>query len=181
MVSLHYIFFYLSSKEKYKPGVTESSKRAIRKAAKSFSVRGDIMFYTGADGLLLRRVAFSDEEKTAVLNEAHAGHFGRDRMMHKIRQRFYWHSITADVDNWVSTCEPCQRFEKVKTEPPELKPIKPVAPWHMIGVDIIGPLKKSRKGCNRYLLTATDFFTKWVEARPIKRKQAVLTSEACDT
>lgn len=143
------------------------------------------MFYTGADGLLLRRVVFSDEEKTAVLNEAHAGHFGRDRMMHKIRQRFYWHSITADVDNWVcelklltnkdtpivlcvmvvipnlyftvlftvlfysafnvsiplichfvtkvSTCEPCQRFEKVKTEPPELKPIKPVAPWHMIG------------------------------------------------
>ena len=47
------------------------------------------MFYTGADGLSLRRVVFSDEEKTAVLNEAHAGQFARDRMMHKIRQRFY--------------------------------------------------------------------------------------------
>ncbi|XP_063049345.1 KRAB-A domain-containing protein 2-like [Engraulis encrasicolus] len=48
----------------------------------------------------------------------------------------------------------------------------------MIGVDLIGPLQKSSKGGNRYLLTATDFFTKWVEARPIKKKQALLTSEA---
>ncbi|KAG5269909.1 hypothetical protein AALO_G00186490 [Alosa alosa] len=143
MVLLHDIFFYLSSKEKYKQGVTESSKRAIRKAANNFSLQGDIMFYRGTDGHSMRRVVFSEEEKVTILEEVHAGHFGRDRMMEKIRQRFYWHNITAHVDNWVSTCEPCQTFERVKTEP-----IKPVAPWHMIGVDLIGPLKKSRKSGN---------------------------------
>jgi len=33
----------------------------------------------------------------------------------------------------VCTCVPCQKFEKVKTEAPELKSIKPVSPWYMIG------------------------------------------------
>ena len=38
----------------------------------------------------------------------------------------------------------------------------------MQGVDLIRPFKASSKNQNRYCLTATDFFTKWVEAIPIK-------------
>lgn len=62
---------------------------------------GDTMFYVGADGLSLRRVVFSQEERDAILNEVHAGHFGRDRMVDKITNRFYWRSITADVGKTV--------------------------------------------------------------------------------
>ncbi|CAL8254528.1 unnamed protein product [Boreogadus saida] len=64
--------------------------------------------------------------------------------------------LTEKEKDEVKTCMSCQRFEHVKTEAPELKPIKPKSPWHMI---------------------ATDFFTKWVEARPIKDKTAIATSQ----
>eukprot|EP00063_Salmo_salar_P082037 XP_014056872.1 PREDICTED: solute carrier family 2, facilitated glucose transporter member 7-like [Salmo salar] len=37
----------------------------------------------------------------------------------------------------------------------------------MLGVDLIGPFTKSRNG-NSWCLTATNHFTKWVEAIPIK-------------
>ena len=44
-----------------------------------------------------------------------------------------------------------------------------------IAVDILGPLPLSNKG-NRYLLVATDYFTRWPEAYPIPNQEA--TTEA---
>ena len=41
----------------------------------------------------------------------------------------------------------------------------------MIGMDLIGPLKETPDGC-KYVLTMTDYFSKYVEAVPIKDKSA---------
>ncbi|KAJ8369451.1 hypothetical protein SKAU_G00094790 [Synaphobranchus kaupii] len=132
---------------------------------------GDSLYYGD------RRVILTEEEKVAVLTEVHAGHFGPRRMQEKIAPRFYWRGITQDTLDWVRTCPDCQCFEKLKTEAPELKPIKPVSPWHMVGVDLFGPMLKSTKG-NRYCLTLTDYFTKWVEARTFAKKTAANVKEA---
>ncbi|KAK6305096.1 hypothetical protein J4Q44_G00238760 [Coregonus suidteri] len=104
------------------------------------------MYLLGKDGQPHRRLIFTKEEKEAVLTEMHAGHFGVKRMIAKINLRFFWRGIVKDVDSWVSTCLACQKFERVKTVAAELKPIKVVSPWHMIGVDLIGPFTKSRNG-----------------------------------
>ncbi|XP_061918201.1 uncharacterized protein LOC133659634 [Entelurus aequoreus] len=47
-----------------------------------------------------RRVIRTEEEKVAVLTEAHAGHFGPRRMQAKIAPWFYWRSITQDTLDW---------------------------------------------------------------------------------
>ena len=41
----------------------------------------------------------------------------------------------------------------------------------MMGIDLVGPLKTTANG-NAYIFTATDFFSKWTEAFPIKSKSA---------
>ncbi|KAJ8335463.1 hypothetical protein SKAU_G00388050 [Synaphobranchus kaupii] len=168
------LVLYFSNKQ-YETETSENKKRLIRRDAKKFCLQGSFLYYK--DGQSMKRVILTEEERMEVLTEAHAGHFGARRMQEKIGSRFYWRVITQDTLDWVSTCIACQKFEKVKTEAPELKPIKPVSPWYMIDVDLIGPFKASSKG-NRYCLTATDFFTKWVEAIPIKEKMAVATSQA---
>ncbi|KAJ8257389.1 hypothetical protein GJAV_G00185090 [Gymnothorax javanicus] len=45
------------------------------------------------------------------------------------------------------------------------------------GVDLCGPVVESSKG-NRYCLTLTDYFTKWVEARTFAQKAAANVKEA---
>ncbi|KAI8517505.1 Gypsy retrotransposon integrase-like protein 1 [Branchiostoma belcheri] len=43
--------------------------------------------------------------------------------------------------------------------------------WALLGMDLIGPLPTTGGG-NRYIFSATDYFTKWVEAFPMKTKSA---------
>lgn len=43
--------------------------------------------------------------------------------------------------------------------------------WELVGIDLTGPLPQTADGY-QYILTATDYFTKWVEAFPLKTKTA---------
>jgi hypothetical protein len=45
-------------------------------------------------------------------------------------------------------------------------------PWHRIGVDLVGPLPLTANG-NVYIITCSDYFTKWPEAAALKDKSAL--------
>jgi hypothetical protein len=59
----------------------------------------------------------------------------------------------------------------LKTQAPTLEPIKVEGPLVMVGMDIIGKLPETLRGY-RYVLTVTDYFTKYVEFFPLKDKKA---------
>lgn len=50
-------------------------------------------------------------------------------------------------------------------------PVKPEI-WHQVGVDLIGPLTETPRG-NKYIITLTDYFSKWAEAGPLPDKTAL--------
>ena len=54
---------------------------------------------------------------------------------------------------------------------PELHPVKVQSPWHHVGIDLIGPLEQTQSG-NQYILTLSDYCTKWVEAVALETKHA---------
>lgn len=66
----------------------------------------------------------------------------------------------------------------MSTSAPELNPIPVVAPWYHIGIDFIGPISPSSHQGNSYILTITDYFTKFVEAVPMPNKYAVNVAAA---
>ena len=79
--------------------------------------------------------------------------------------------MTADVRNWVKECPQCQHSHKLLTAAPELHPIQTDGAWDVVGIDLMGPYAETTAG-NKYIFTATDLFTKFVFARPVKRKSA---------
>ncbi|KAL5488701.1 hypothetical protein EMCRGX_G017682 [Ephydatia muelleri] len=55
---------------------------------------------------------------------------------------------------------------------PQLHPIPVKAPWYHIGIYFIGPVNPTSRQGNRFVLTISDYFSKFVEAVPLPSKNA---------
>ena len=150
---------------------------------------------------VLLRYILSLEKRQKILLACHidptSGHMGKTRTLYRIKERFMWHGMVKDVVNLVSSifhwcmliiyiqstfchillqlskCGVCQHMNrKLNTGVPELHPIPVKAPWCMVGIDFVGPLSPIAKDGSRYILTISDYFTKWVEAIPTVDKRA---------
>eukprot|EP00253_Pinus_taeda_P022237 PITA_22237 len=82
-----------------------------------------------------------------------------------LRARYYWPYLFSDVFSFLKSCDKCQRFtgkQQLKYLP--LKPIHTNGPFQQWGLDFIGEINPHSSGQHRWILTATEYFTKWIEA-----------------
>uniref|UniRef100_A0AAX7U441 Gypsy retrotransposon integrase-like protein 1 n=1 Tax=Astatotilapia calliptera TaxID=8154 RepID=A0AAX7U441_ASTCA len=114
--------------------------------------------------------------REVVLNLGHsvpwAGHLGKHKTMARIRKYFHWPGLRADVAQFCKSCPQCQKTS-IKT--PSRAPLQPLpvisTPFERLGMDVVGPVEKSRAG-NRYMLVITDYATKYPEVFPLKSVKA---------
>ena len=116
-----------------------------------------------------------------VLEELHGGisggHLGEDKTLQKLKQRFYWPGHWQSVREWCRNCVSCSR--RKNPTPKNKAPLQPVlagCPMQIVAVDILGPLPQTNSG-NKYILVAGDYFSKWVEAYPIKDQEAATIAQ----
>ena len=62
--------------------------------------------------------------------------------------------------------------DKIFTSRPELHPVPVHTPWHHIGLDFVGPISPVSTQGNKYILTVSDYFSKWVCAFALPNKEA---------
>lgn len=98
-------------------------------------------------------------------NHYEAGHPGTAETLRAIQQHYYWVTMGADVQKYVSQCLEC-RLAKSNSHQAAipLRPRMPTRPWQMVSMDTLGPYPVSTHG-NQYVYILTDCFSKWVEAR----------------
>jgi len=141
--------------------------------ASKFCIVDNVLFWKNHEGILLS--CLTKDETDKVLKEFHAGHCGghlywKSTADKILRARFYWPSLFVDVNKFVVSCHKCQIFEgKRKLLPLPLKPISTERPFQQWGLDFIGEIHPSSSGQHKWILTATDYFTKWIEAIPCRQ------------
>ncbi|GBG67352.1 hypothetical protein CBR_g489 [Chara braunii] len=99
--------------------------------------------------------------RTRLLGEYHgsglAGHFGVNRTIARLRQRFRWPDLITDVTRYCDSCEVCRRSKPRNGNPyGELRPMPiPREPGLSIAMDVTGPFPRDRLGHDG-ILTVVD-------------------------
>ena len=146
-----------------------------RKVAPYTLIRG-ILFKLGPDDILRRCLELPERKK--VIRALHAGssggHFAFVNTVNRIRSAgYWWPGLHQDVRQYVQSCDQCQRTgaPSFRNHWP-LTPIIPLAPFEKWGIDFVGPVFPVSARKKKYIILATDYATKWVEARATRRNDA---------
>ncbi|GFX61562.1 retrovirus-related Pol polyprotein from transposon 412 [Trichonephila clavipes] len=123
------------------------------------------------------RVYILKSLRNEIMREFHdkplAGHFGRFKTYHKIRDVCYFPYMRKFIDLYVSTCHIWQvNNYKNALLAGRLIPIVSNYPNEIVTLDLLGPYPVLRVRRNRYVLVITDHFSTWAEIIPLKKASA---------
>ncbi|GJW34669.1 reverse transcriptase domain-containing protein [Tanacetum coccineum] len=109
-----------------------------------------------------------------VIREIHMGacsmHLkARSVVAKAIRQGYYWPTMHRDAREEIRKCDSCQIHSPIPKLPKTLM-TSIMAPWPFFqwGMDVLGPLPEA-PGKLRFVIVAVDYFTKWIEAKPLAK------------
>ena len=131
-----------------------------------------ILFKRGYTGNLLRCVG--PREAREAVREVHSSdygsHLGKRRLYRQLLQLgYYWPTMKKDSEELVKTCHACQILgDAIHTHPNVLQDMTTLWPFHTWGLDLLGPINLPSNG-HIWILAVIEYFTKWVEAIPLKK------------
>ena len=98
------------------------------------------------------------------------GHFNGETTAHKVlREGYYWPNLFKYAHAHACKCQTCQ--VNVGRERRHAFPLQPITidnPFEQWGLDVVGEINLNSSKLNKYILTATDYFSKWTDEMPLK-------------
>ena len=115
-----------------------------------------------------------------ALHQSHdqpsAGHQGTAKTLTRLQQDAYWVGMAKDVQLYCQQCTTCQQAKLPNPCRAPMCNIPIGKPWEMLAADIL-EVPVSRQN-HRYLLVVMDYFTKWVEAIPLRDQTTASITKA---
>ena len=146
--------------------------RKVRFQATKYVLLEGELYYRTIDGVLLR--CLDKEEAKVLMGEIHEGVCGSHQPSYKMksmirRNGYFWPTMLEDCFACYKGCQGCQKFENVQRAPTSaMNPIIKSWPFRGWRIDLIGQIYPPSSKNHKFILVAMDYFTKWVEAIPLK-------------
>lgn len=144
---------------------TEDDIFISSQAAKNYRVNKEMFFLDTAG--ILRNIPKNENPSRLdvpknlvdeVLHSCHnipaMGHQGVVRTYLRVKEKFYWFSMSQATKNFVRTCDVCSKFKNANR-----KVRCPMSKMERVHLDFLGPLPESTSG-NTNILVMVDQFTK---------------------
>ncbi|XP_020081405.1 uncharacterized protein LOC109705053 [Ananas comosus] len=162
---------------KYNKLPEEKSRQAqIKKRAMRYVFVNDQLYRRSYDQLWLK--CLSPNEIKQVMHEVHSGVCGAHQSGPKMRLKikhlgYYWPTMIQDCMMYARKCHQCQiHGDFIHRHPNPLHPTIASWPFDMWGTDVIGPINPLSSRGHKFILAATDYFSRWVEAIPLREVKA---------
>ena len=143
------------------------------------SCEGVLMRAFVLQGSMVRVPVIPATVRQELLDHFHgSAHLGIHKTYSLLRVNAYWPGMETDIQKFVSCCERCQLAKPTRnSNKAPLQPLFTSFPMEIWAMDIVGPLTYTSSG-KRYILVATDLFSRWVETVALADQSAKSVAKA---
>jgi hypothetical protein len=153
-------------------GMGKIKERYLKLKEIRYFLIDQVLYWKDPLGVLLR--CLDPQEAQKIMFDFHESlcgghHFWRTIAFNILRVGYFWSTLFTDVCAKIRACIKCQKSggkHQLKSLP--LKHVVASRPFQQWGLDFIGDIHPPSSGQHRWILTATNYFTKWIEAIPTR-------------
>ncbi len=149
----------------------------------SFTLKVDVLCRTGTVGktkvtqLVIPSSLVETELKLLIFNDApSAGHLGRDMTLSMAHAKYYWPSLTLNIEKHIAQSLFCAEAKGTTKTAPILEYPLPTRPFNVIGIDLL-QLPRSHQGSS-YALVCIDHFSRYTVLAPLPNKSVTTVAHA---